>query len=215
MIKAVIFDMDGVLIDTEPLSDFYYYEVLKKKGVTVTIEDFEVLRGANHKTFWVYFSEKYNIPHPSEEEKHQMRREYITFLKTKKPEPFPGLVKLLEGLKKKGIKLAIGSSASKYRIGEQVKILKLTKYFKTIVSGEEVKHGKPHPEIYLKAAEKLGVDPENCVAVEDAKNGVESAKGAGMKVLGFKPDSNSQDVSKADMVVKKFESVTVESILRL
>ena len=213
MIKAVIFDMDGVLIDTEPLSDQYYFEVFKKKGIEATIEDFELLRGSNHNAFWGHFSEKYSIPHPSSEEKQKIREGFVGFLQTKSPKPFPGLLKFIEGLKKKKIKLALGSSASNYRIGQQLKLLKLTNYFKTIVSGEEVTHGKPYPEIYIKSAQKLGVSPKECLAVEDAKAGVESAKRAGMKVLGFKSEGNNQNLSQADLIIKSFEEITVEDII--
>ena len=215
MIQAVIFDMDGVLIDSEYLSDQYYLTVFKDLGFSPAASDFEMVRGFNGHAFWTYFSETYNIPYPSEEFKHRTRLRFIEFLKTQNPTPIPGVEELLQELTKRKVKIALASSGSNIRIAQQIKLIKLTRYFKVIVSGEEVTHSKPHAEIYLKAAEKLGVNPKDCVAIEDATNGVESAKKAGMKVMGYKSKANIQNLSQADLVVDSFKNISIDTIVTL
>lgn len=212
-IKAVIFDMDGVLIDSENILGEYYITQLKSLGAPASIEDMEALRGANHKTFWSYFVEKYQIPEPDEKHKHEIRLEFIEFLKTRKATPIPGAKELLEYLKKNNIHLAVASSASTVRLTAQLEIIELHKYFAVTVSGQEITHGKPHPEIFLKAAEKLNVNPKDCLVIEDATRGIEAAKKAEMKVVGFAGLShNKQDLSGADMIIHSFKELTSDII---
>ncbi len=212
-IKALIFDMDGVLIDTEAISDQYYLKAIKSMGARITLADMEPLRGTNHKSFWSYFVEKYHIQEPSEERKHELRLGIIEYLKQQKTKSIPGVRELLENLQANNFHLAVASSASKVRLTEQLKLIELSKYFRVIISGQDVTHGKPHPEIFLKAAEKLNVNPKNCLVIEDASRGIEAAKAAGMKVVGFAGlPHNKEDLSEADKIIYSFNELTSDII---
>ena len=112
--------------------------------------------------------------------------------------------------------LAMASSNTRKAIDKVMDIFSLSKYIKVSVSGEEVEKGKPNPEIFLKAAKKLGVEPKNCLIIEDTFVGIQAAKAAGMKCIGFKnPNSGDQDLSGADLVVESFKELSVDTIKEL
>ena len=114
------------------------------------------------------------------------------------------------------IKIAVASSASHHRIKAILEIIKLDDKFEVIISADHIKNSKPHPEIYLMAAKTLGVDPNDCVAIEDATNGVKSARAAGMKVIAFKdPNHNIQDLSEADLIVNSFTELNLQRLTKL
>lgn len=141
------------------------------------------------------FEDIYKIAQPS----------YLEFLKKSNLNSIPGVAELIQYLLDKNIKIAVASSASLKRIKTLLEIIKLSDEFEIIISADDIKNSKPHPEIYLIAAKTLGMNPKDCIAIEDATNGVKSAKAAGMKVIGYAGSShNTQDLSEANLIINDF-----------
>jgi HAD superfamily hydrolase (TIGR01509 family) len=128
----------------------------------------------------------------------------------------PGIKKILEELKDQKIKTAVASSSSKDLIETVIKGFDLCKYFDVLISGEDVKKGKPNPDIFLHAAKKLKANIRNCIIIEDSTNGVKAAKKAGAKCIGFNnPDSHGQNLSKADIIINKFDILNYDLLKSL
>lgn len=218
MLKAVIFDMDGVLVDTEPLYDEQRIAYTKKRfNVDIDKEFMSRARGLSAKSFFELLFTEFKITHSIEEVVQHSRDDYFEFLKNHPDlKPIDGVVDLINQLHKEGILLAVASSASSRRINFILELLNVKDKFQTISHSDIVEKGKPHPDIYLKAAQLLGVDPKDCVAIEDATNGVKSAKAAGMKVIGFRNSShNTQDLSEADLILRNFNELSIPKIKSL
>ena len=123
-------------------------------------------------------------------------------------QPIKGIPELLANLKKDGIAIGLASSSEKAFIEMVLEELGIRGYFQAVVSGEEVERSKPEPEIFLRAAELLNVDPADCLVLEDSRHGVEAAKRAGMKCIGYQnPNSGPQDLSRADKIVHTLENL--------
>jgi beta-phosphoglucomutase family hydrolase len=213
MIEAVIFDMDGVIIDSEPIHKVINDKIYKELSIEVTDEEYMSFIGVTGVRMWSYLKEKHGLK-PTVEELIQLQYERnIENLKTSKEKPIPGVVEFLTSLKTAGIPAAVASS-SKLEVVEMVmKLFNIRDYFKLVVGGNNVKKGKPDPEIFLLAADKLGVSPKNCIVVEDSANGVRAAKAAGMKCVGFRNvNSGNQDISPADLIVDDLRKLDVEVI---
>ena len=137
----------------------------------------------------------------------------IRRIKETKINAISGIPELLISLKHNNIKTAIGSSSPKELIITVIEKFQLGKYFDCIVSGDEVKEGKPKPDIYLEVSKRIGVNPEECIVIEDSRNGVLAAKNAGMKCFGFRNvNSGNQDLSKADIIVDSIRNIDIEII---
>ena len=128
--------------------------------------------------------------------------------------PIEGVYELIESLYENKIKLAIASSSPIKVIELVVKRLKADKFFKAVVQGDDVLRSKPEPDIFLYAAQKLNADPKECAVIEDSKNGVNGAKKAGMRAIGYlNPNSGNQDLSNADLIIKSFKNIEIGKIL--
>lgn len=214
----MIFDLDGVLVNSEPIYDQHRIGYSKKRfNVEIDREFMTKVRGLSSKSFWEILFREFNITHSIEEVINHSRADYFEFLKNHPDlKPIDGVVKLINELRKSGVKLAVASSASLRRINFILELFGIKDKFQAIAHSDDVKLGKPHPDIYLKAAELLGVDPKDCISIEDAKSGVKSAKAAGMKVVGFKESShNTQDLSEADLIIKNFSGLNLERLKNL
>jgi HAD superfamily hydrolase (TIGR01509 family) len=207
-IGAVIFDMDGVLADTEPLHCKVDRDFLKKEDITVSDEDFKASCG---KTEWEFF-EDLATKHGHAKEKSdtwmtQKIKLFATALEDEGIQPIPGVVEVAR-YAAAHFPCAVASSGRKVVIKTVVEKIGLSDELKVQVSAEDVPMGKPHPDVYLLAAKTLGVDPTKCIAIEDSTNGIRAAKTAGMYCIGFKnPHSGDQDLSEADFVVEKMTDV--------
>lgn len=203
--------MDGVLIDTEPYHEAYLTKVLDGLGVTINAELFEQLRGTDAQTFWVSVSKKYGLATPTEDFIEKTRLNYLDFLKALKTlRPTNGVLNLLKILKERSISTAVASSASRIRVDTLLAKLEIKKYFDATIAAQDVIRGKPAPDIFLISAEKINIDPQECVVIEDSTNGIEAAKAAGAKCIGFAGFAHSrQDLSGADMVINRFNEITL------
>lgn len=214
MFRAVIFDMDGVIIDSEPIYFKAGNELFKYLGLDVSEEEHHSYVGISSKDMWSDIRNKHKIDLSTEELVEMEMSIYIDYLLSKKDEePIPGVVELIEDLYKNNVNLALASSSSIKSIKIVLDMFNLGKFFKTIVSGYEVENGKPAPDIFLYAAKRLGVRSGDCIVIEDSENGIEAAKSAGMKCIGFKNlNSGKQDLSSADMVIDSFSQVNYEKL---
>jgi beta-phosphoglucomutase len=212
--EGAIFDIDGVVIDTAHMHHKSWETVLKKYGMKFTYGDFKskidgLPRAKGAKRILPHFSNK-QIQHVFEEK----QKHFIRFLEKGKIKVFYSTVALIKKLKKHGIKLAMASSSR--NAAASLKKVKLYRHFHIDAEGAYVKRGKPYPDLFLKAAKRLKVKPENCVVFEDAQIGIIAAKRAGMKSVGIKRDKHNR-LSKADLIVSDLSKVTVarlESMFR-
>jgi beta-phosphoglucomutase len=207
---AVLFDMDGVIVDNYK----YHIEAWKlfchRYRVNITDEQIVSRFGNNNSDYLGFIfnqqltaDELYSLS----EEKEEIYRELYALT----IQPVKGLVDFLEMLKSKNIKTAVATSAPVSNLFFVLDKLRLHPYFDALVDGQSVKRGKPYPDIYLKAAEKLKVKPENCIVIEDSLFGIESGKRAGMKVIGLTTTHTADHLNgKADLVVKDFNPIQLE-----
>lgn len=214
---AAIFDMDGVLVDSNPHHVAKWAELLKVQCIPFNPKDLpgQVLGQRNDHAFRYFFG-----PDLSQEE---MRRLEIkleeNFRQAFAPHahPLPGLEALIHELEAANIPMAVASSAMRENVEFVVKALGFQPFFKILLNGEDVRLPKPHPEIYLKAAQGLRVEPAGCVAFEDSFVGIEAVKAAGMKCVAIASTFDSADLRKtgADCVVSGFEELSLERLKQL
>lgn len=208
--KAVIFDMDGVIIDSEPIHFEVDMQTMRDLGFDISSEELEKYVGTTNEYMFTDLKNKYNINQSIEEiinYKVELTKKKII---QSDLEPIEGIKELLVDLKNKNIPTAIASSSPRSFIDVVVSKFNLQDYFNYIVSGEEVVNGKPAPDVYIETARKLGLSPEECTVIEDSRNGVLAAKTAGMKCIGFQNiNSGNQDLSKADIIVKSITEIKI------
>lgn len=215
---AVIFDMDGVLIDSNPYHLQKWIDFLIAHHVPFKAEELpKLILGQRNDTALRYFlgeglSREQSLEF-SEELEEKFRAAFRPHAK-----PPAGLVALIQSFEGAGIPMAVASSAMRKNVEFAVDALGLRAYFRLLVSGDEVAHPKPHPEIYLTAAQKLGARPEDCAAFEDSFVGIESAKGAGMKCVAIAstfPIEELKTQTQADLVVSSFEELSLEIVRKI
>lgn len=211
--KACIFDLDGVIVDTAKYHFIAWKKLAKELGVTLTEQDNERLKGVSRmESLNIILSlggldvddvEKTKLA----DKKNDWFVDYINEMK--KEEIFPGVINLLQSLKKKKAKIALASSSKNAKA--VIDKLEIKDWFEVIVDGTMITHSKPDPEIFLLAAERLGVNPQDCIVVEDAEAGVEAAKSAGMKCIGV---GSATQLGKADVVVNQIQELNTETLER-
>ncbi len=213
MFKAMIFDMDGVIVDSEPLFFEVAKRLLQKYGVELTEEVNDRYVGIASPGMWTDLKNVYSLE-PGLEELLALHEEIRgeVFAETQLA-PVEGIRELLADLAAEKIPAAIASSSALSTIYETIDSLGIRSHFEAFVSGEEIERGKPFPDIFLKAAELLGVRPEECVVLEDSAHGVKAAALAGMKCIGYaNPRSGKQDLSEATCIVADLRNVDVSFI---
>ncbi|HHU62720.1 MAG TPA: HAD-IA family hydrolase [Clostridiales bacterium] len=212
-VRALIFDMDGVLMDSEPVIKAAAIAGLKEFGVNAKIEDFEPFVGMGEDRFIGGVAEKHGVPYRPEMKK----RVYEIYVDIVADELgiYEGIQEFLSEMKERGYVLALASSADKIKVEANLKVTGIpVSLFSTIICGEDVEKKKPFPDIYLYAARQIGVPPENCLVVEDAISGIKAAKAAGMQCIAVSSSFDRETLEKegADLVVDN--TVEIASILK-
>jgi len=202
MIKAAIFDLDGVIVDTAHYHYIAWKRLASEFNVNLTIEQNERLKGVSRMRSLEIILELGNIQ-LSEEEKEKLATKknawFVEYIESIRPEEiFTGVKELIEAMKQRGLKIALASSSK--NAPRVVELLKVADLFDTMVDGGMITHTKPHPEIFLLAASKLNIPPSECVVFEDAEAGMEAALAAGMKCVGV---GSMAQLSKAHKVISK------------
>jgi haloacid dehalogenase superfamily, subfamily IA, variant 3 with third motif having DD or ED/haloacid dehalogenase superfamily, subfamily IA, variant 1 with third motif having Dx(3-4)D or Dx(3-4)E len=201
--KAVVFDMDGVLIDSEPLHKQIEQEILKDLGVNLPYKEHVKFAGVG-KEMWSILKERYGYNRDAkEDELHKEKRErYLKRLSSNPIEPINGVLELVNIVKEAGLKMAVASSSSLENIELVTKSIGIYDDMHLIVSGDDMPRTKPHPDIFLKTAELLNLPAHECLVIEDSANGVQAAKKAKMFCVAFRnPNSGDQNLSLADKIV--------------
>jgi len=216
MAKAVIFDMDDVVADTTVIHTRSWDLILHKYGVSMEDMDdrsISKLFGLRIREIAQELVKHFRLDADPKELESE-RADIFLGLISKEIRPSKGLHELMGMLEGKGMKLALATSGVREYAELVMHRLGLEKAFDAVVTGDEVKNGKPDPEPFLKAASRLGVDPKDCIVIEDAEKGVEAAKAAGMKAIGYQNLSHPyrQDLRKADLVVRSLKEITESAI---
>jgi beta-phosphoglucomutase len=202
MIKAVIFDLDGVIIDTAHYHYIAWKRLASEFNINLTIEQNEHLKGVSRMRSLEIILEMGNINLPEEEKDRLADKKnswFVEYIESIRPEEiFPGVIDLILAMKKKGMKIALASSSK--NAARVIELLKIADLFDAMVDGTMIINTKPHPEIFLLAASKLGVVPSECVVFEDAVAGVEAAIAGGMKCVGV---GDQERLGKANKVVAR------------
>ena len=208
MITSVLFDMDGVLIDSQPMHYEADVRTLGRFGITVDIAEVEKYAGTTNVDRYTRFKKDYQITYTVEEMVAFREECIMALVRATDLQPIEGIVSLLKSIKDCGLKTAVASSSSYGLIYAVLDKLRLRGYFDQVVSGEDMKNGKPAPDIFLAAARVLDSTPEQCVVIEDSGNGVLAGCRAGMKVVGYKnPTSGVQDLSVATEIIDHFLAI--------
>ncbi|MDO8578113.1 MAG: HAD family phosphatase [Dehalococcoidales bacterium] len=211
---AVLWDMDGVIVDTAPFHFKAWQQTFAKLGVKYAMAEFKESFGRRNEAI---IPEILGKPVSPEEIAAIAREKEALFrrLARGKIKPFPGAVELLQRLSKSKIKMALVSSTPPRNIDSVLESLEIKGVFQTIISGADVSKGKPDPECFLLAASRLGVKPENCVVIEDSTAGVSAAKSAGMKCIAITNTRPRNQLKKADLVIDTLENIDIVDIEKL
>ncbi len=211
-VQAVIFDMDGTMMDNMSYHSQAWMKFCKMHDVPFTEQEYlnKYAGKKNDEIFQGLFNGKLSrkeIDEYSEEKEQMYRGLYAPFIKE-----VDGLSDLIKLLKAKGLKIAVATTAPQENRDFGLIALGLEKSFDVIVGDEQVELGKPDPQIYLLTAEKLEVRPKKCLVFEDTPKGVESAKRAGMKVVGVMTSRSAKDLEQADFLIKTFSDVKLKGV---
>lgn len=211
-IRAAIFDMDGVLADSEPLLNAAAIAMFKEKGLIVQPEDFYPFVGAGEDRYIGGVAQNYGFPLDLPAAKQRTYKIYLDLVPSRL-EAFPGAYDLVLACRKAQLLVAVASSADKIKVVANLQKIGLPpEFWDAVVTGEQAKHKKPAPDIFLSAAQNLGANPEACVVVEDAVNGIQAAKAAGMRCVAVAQTFPAERLQKADIVRDKISQVQLSDL---
>jgi beta-phosphoglucomutase family hydrolase len=209
--KAVLWDLDGTLVDSEEFHWLSWRDTLREEGIEITYQQFLSSFGQRNDRILPQWLGDDADPERIRRIGDAKEREYRRLVEERGLQALPGAEQWLKRLRAQGWKQAIASSAPRENVDAMLRALHLAQYFDATVSAEDVTHGKPHPEVFLKAAEKVGVAAERCVVVEDAEAGIEAAKNGGMRSIGVSRNGRLD----ADLVVKSLADLPADAFDRL
>ncbi|MEP6512518.1 MAG: HAD family phosphatase [Parafilimonas sp.] len=213
--QGIIFDLDGTLID----NNAYHIEAWKvfyaKMRLEFSIDEYKnKINGRISKAIFPYVLNKElsddEINLYDDEKESLYRQLYAPHIK-----PVAGLINFLEQLHKEDYPMAVATSGLPPNIDFMFENIDIKKYFQAIINASTITTGKPHPEIFLKAAEALHVNPKKCIAFEDSVAGIRSAKAAGMKVVALTTTHTAEDVQEADLIINDYTEITPEQLVQL
>ncbi|HBD96559.1 MAG TPA: phosphatase [Spirochaetia bacterium] len=214
--KAVIFDMDGVLIDSEPLHFEVDQMVLRKLNINESKSYLERFVGYTNCAMWQIIQNEYSIEKTIDELIELQMTTKLHFLEKSDYKAIDGIKELLEEIRLNKIPMGIASSSPRVFIEAVINKIGISQYFDNWISGEEVEKSKPEPDVFLKISELLGVNPDKCIVIEDSKSGTIAAKKAGMKCIGYKNiNSGNQDLSIADLIIDRIPEINVHTMKEL
>jgi HAD superfamily hydrolase (TIGR01509 family) len=203
---AVIFDMDGVIVDSEPRHERAFHAVMRELGYGETHGiRFADYLGRRDDELWLEFQARHKPPHSLDELRERKRRVVVELLRREQP-LFAGLPELVEKLAAR-VPLALASGSERAIVEEVLELGGLRRHFRVSLSAADVTRGKPDPQIFLLAAARLGVTPEDCWVIEDSKPGVQAALAAGMRVIAITNSHPARELRAATVVVQSYAEI--------
>ncbi|MHA7608213.1 HAD family phosphatase [Elizabethkingia meningoseptica] len=212
-LKAVLFDMDGVIVDTEPLHRKAYFKMFEEFGIDVTEELFNTFTGKTTLSVCNELIKHFNLG-LTPQELIEKKRSHFKYLFGNDPDfdLIPGVRKLIENYYQNNVKMVLASSASMTTINWVFEKFGLEKYFIGKISGADLKESKPHPEIFELAAEMSGEDKNNCIVIEDSTNGIQAAYSADIFCVAYKSiHSENQKYDKAQKIISDYSEIHYET----
>lgn len=215
--KAIIFDMDGVLINTEPLHFKCWKVLMEEDGINLTYDIYKPCIGSTREYLIQLLEERFGklkrdpdelLKKMQQKKKEIVERDGFPFLS--------GVKEAVSKFKEAGYILAVASSSPTDVIEETLNVLDVRECFRSITSGREVAEPKPAPDIFLRAMEKLGVSPQECLIIEDSTNGGKAAKAAGAKCVWYhNPDSGDQNIPYAELEIGEWNAENVNKLIQI
>jgi beta-phosphoglucomutase len=217
MIQTVIFDMDGVIVDTEPVHHYAYHQHFKSLNIDVSPELYATFTGQSTKNTYELLRDRFKL---TDDVQYLVdrKRDLFNAAFDEKEDLYllDGVRDLIEDLYRNNIQMVLASSSAKVTIERIFSRFGLHKYFTHIVSGEDFPRSKPDPAIFVKAAELSGTDRENCIVIEDSTHGIRAAHDAGIFCIGYNSEhSKLQDLSLADMTITQFNELNADIVRSL
>ncbi|MFC3932535.1 HAD family hydrolase [Streptococcus dentapri] len=204
--KFVIFDMDGVLVDSEYIFSRVKTAMLRQRGHDVNESYQDQFIGMTYEAEWTIIKRDFNLIEPLADLIAEVKQGCEEVVKKDGVNPIPGVLDLVKRLRAKGYQLAVASSSPKPDIIRNLKQLGILADFQTLVSGEEVAYSKPAPDVFLQAAQDLGAAPTACFVFEDSTSGSQAAKAAGMICIGYaNPSYPPQDLTACDLIIADYK----------
>jgi haloacid dehalogenase superfamily, subfamily IA, variant 3 with third motif having DD or ED len=212
MIKGVLFDMDGVLADSEPFICQAAVMMFAETGLKVIPDDFKPFVGTGENRYIGGVAEKYGLKVEIEKAKARTYEIYLSIIRGKL-KPLSGAIAFIRKCRDTGLKTAVATSADAIKMEANLSEINLpSSTFNAIINGLDVEKKKPFPDIYIKAAERIGLKPEECLVVEDAVSGIKAAKSAGCRCLAVTTSFDRSKLYEADWICSSLEDVPEEAI---
>ena len=213
--RAVVFDLDGVLWDGEPLYHEAFNVVLAPYGHSISDDDYLNIIGHSVESAWQWVLERFDLD-GSPGRFYRAYDEAVLRLLQRPVDPLPGVRDLLSELRKRGLPVGLASASLRQWVDATLRSLKLEDAFDAVVSASEVERAKPAPDLYLTAAKRLGVRPAACLAVEDTATGIAAAKAAGMFAVQVRAASTAlPPLAEADLVIDDFSQLDLSLLDRV
>lgn len=210
--KGIIFDMDGVLVDSEPFIIKAVIKALAEFGLKITAQDFHPFTGTGEKNCVRGIAKNYNFPIDIEKATTRTYDIYLELIRGNL-KPLPGAKEFITECKRLGKKISVATSADMRKAAGNFAQLKIPpETFDAIISSNNVKHTKPVPDIFLLAAEKMGIDPKDCLVIEDAPSGIQAGKAAGCRCLAITSSFTPDKLTGADFYAPDLANVPNEAI---
>lgn len=206
MIKAVIFDMDGLMIDSERVTFECYQKVLEKMNLTMSKEFYKTLLGKTLKTAYQLMFDEYGYDFPVDHVIVDVHAMMNNIFENEGVPIKPGLIELLTYLKENNYKTMVATSSGRERVNHILDLAHLTSYFDDSICGDEVSKGKPNPEVFLTACRKLGVEPQEALVLEDSEAGIQAAYSGNIPVICI-PDMKYPEEQYVQMTTHILDSL--------
>jgi beta-phosphoglucomutase family hydrolase len=215
MNMGIIFDWDGVIIDSSCYHKESWERLALEKGRKLPPGHFKKGFGMKNELIIPEILGWTNEPREINQLSLRKEQLYREIMEKKGIMPLPGVREFLSLLHRKNVTCAIGSSTHKENISLALRLLKFERYFSAVISAEDVDHGKPNPQVFLKAAERIGIHPAKCIVFEDALVGIRAARAGNMKVVAVATTNPVSRLSEADRIVKRMDMLTIEDLVAI